>query len=135
MVETIEMDEKQIEDFNKVLEDSLYFYKATMLRAIDGDTFELSIDVGFNIHLTETIRLLGVDTPEIHGVKKNTKEYKEGIRSKEFVESILTGKTFFVETHKDKKEKYGRWLANILVDGKDLARMLLDSGLAKEYKI
>ena len=31
-------------------------------------------------------RLLGIDTPEIHGVKKDSEEYRQGMRAKEFVE-------------------------------------------------
>ena len=45
-----------------------YRYRAELDRVVDGDTFDVLIDLGFYIRIKERIRLEEVDTPEIYGV-------------------------------------------------------------------
>jgi len=119
-------------------------YKALIRRVVDGDTIDLEFDLGFNVRVRERIRLLGVDTPETYGVKKDSEEYQAGIIAKKFVESKLTPLSpndyVIVETARDKKGKYGRYLARIwyLEDpAQHLWRcindVLLEEGLARKY--
>lgn len=107
--------------------DDLYTYKAHVISVIDGDTLDLDVDLGFNTHLRERFRLMGINAPEIRGAER-----ERGLEAKLFVEALLPlGKEVLVHTFKDRKEKYGRWLANIyLEDGRELCFMLLDAGLA-----
>ena len=118
----------------------MYEYYAKVLRTIDGDTCELSLDLGLDIHLNVTVRLNRLNTPEIHGVLKESAEYAKGIASKKFVEDFVKQTNYNVRivTLKDKKEKYGRYLAEIYaVEGpfknKSLNEELLTSGFAKAY--
>lgn len=119
-------------------------YKATVLRVVDGDTIDLDIDLGFSVHLKERVRLLGVDTPETYGVRKDSEEYKAGMLAKTKVEEKLMPITqndyVIVETERDKKGKYGRYLARVwyLEDpAQHLWRcindVLLEEGLARKY--
>jgi len=96
----------------------MYSYRATLIRTIDGDTIVFNVDLGFSIHYNCTVRLLGVDTPEIYGVKKDSEEYKAGQLASMFTKAWLeeNGPEFILETKKV-PEKYGRWLA--IVKGKD----------------
>jgi micrococcal nuclease len=41
-----------------------FWYGATVLGVVDGDTIDLMIDLGFNIHHKIRVRLYGVNTPE-----------------------------------------------------------------------
>jgi len=42
-----------------------YEYHAKVINVIDGDTIVVDIDLGFNVVLSnQSVRLLGVDTPE-----------------------------------------------------------------------
>ncbi len=88
----------------------LYHYKAIVVSVYDGDTIRCDIDLGFSVWLKkQTIRLYGIDTPEIRG-----EERPDGLVAKDFVKSKLpAGSTILIETFQDKKGKYGRWLANI----------------------
>lgn len=43
---------------------SLYTYRATIDRWIDGDTVDMLVDLGFRITTHQRFRLIGVDTPE-----------------------------------------------------------------------
>jgi len=42
----------------------------TVKRIVDGDTYDLLIDLGFGAALDIRVRLLGVDTPELRGQTK-----------------------------------------------------------------
>lgn len=95
----------------------MYQYQAVLQKVIDGDTYEIDIDLGLSIWVhNERIRLYGVDTPEVYGVKIGSDEWIAGTKSSEFVKSVLHEKDeIIVETIKDKKEKYGRYLAVVYV--------------------
>lgn len=100
----------------------IWEYRARMDRVVDGDTLDLTIDLGFGVHLTgdeARVRLLDVDTAEIYGSKKGSAEYDAGHAHKTFVEDWVAAGgdgdwPFFVQTEKDDdRGKYGRWLAVI----------------------
>jgi micrococcal nuclease len=95
-----------------------YSYRAKILRVIDGDTFKMRVDLGLNIYTDITVRLYEVNTPETWGVKKDSQEYRNGMAAKKFVEDWIEENKdengyLFVETIKDKKGKYGRYLVRI----------------------
>lgn len=94
----------------------MYEYAARIVRVIDGDTLVADVDLGFHVTVRETFRLTGIDTPEIHGVKKNSEEYRRGMETKKFVEKLLelTDWRVMLLTKKDEQGKYGRWLAEVL---------------------
>jgi len=99
-------------------------YKVKVLHIHDGDTFTGDIDLGFDLRITLTFRLLGLNTPEVVG-----KEKAAGLASKAFLEDIInTAKEVFVKT--TKKEKYGRYLATVFCDGVNVNEQLLKEGYA-----
>lgn len=108
----------------------LYCYKALITRVIDGDTVEARIDLGFNILVNETFRIYGVDTPESFGKDK----CEAGETAKKVVKEMLEGKEFEVNVFK--KDKYGRWLLDILLPenhGTHFNTWLIKNNYAKEY--
>lgn len=91
----------------------MYQYNAIVRKVVDGDTIEVDIDLGLStwVH-SEKIRLYGIDTPEVFGVKKGSEEWEKGNLSSEFVkENVKENDPVIIETFKDKREKYGRYLA------------------------
>ena len=42
----------------------MYEYFAELRRVVDGDTVDVTIDCGFNMHVKERVRLKGINTPE-----------------------------------------------------------------------
>ena len=114
-----------------------WFYKAKVVRVIDGDTLDVDIDLGFGIRFKTRIRLAGVNAPELHT--------REGEIVKERVEEMLEEanyevylRTFKGKDYIDQKGKYGRWLALVLIPrGKRnydlLNAILLSEGLAEPY--
>ena len=103
--------------------DSLYHYKATILRVIDGDTVEARVDLGFKIHFTQKFRLLNIDAPEIRGEKKNEGRAAASHLIKlicSHAANLEDGKlpdgalaVIQIETLKDKTGKYGRYLCRL----------------------
>jgi micrococcal nuclease len=108
-----------------------YFYKAIVTDVHDGDTCTVDIDLGFGIWMKDQkLRLYGINTPELHG---NDKE--AGIKSRDYVKSLILGKIITLESQKDKTEKYGRWLATIWLDGININKKLVQEGYAREYLV
>ena len=102
-----------------------------MKQVYDGDTItRLSIDLGFSVWVRETIRLVGIDTPELRGTT-----YNAGIEARDWLrEQLEPHDTFTVRTHKG-TGKYGRWLAEVSIEGRNLNREMVKIGLAKAYWI
>jgi micrococcal nuclease len=116
-----------------------FWYGATVIDVIDGDTIDLMIDLGFNIHHKIRVRLYGVNTPESR--TKDLKEKEMGLKAKSFTKDWLTNnKWVFVNTIPDKNDKYGRILARIYssdqVEDPKTACLNVDivqAGFAREY--
>jgi len=124
----------------KDLEDDRFKYKVRKLvKVVDGDTIDVELDLGFYIYHQIRLRLAYIDTHEIHGVKKESKEYQLGMLAKAYVEKVLSeAKAIYVHTLKDKTGKYGRFLALVFyVTADDKVKLLnlelLKNQLAEAY--
>ena len=93
----------------------MYEYRATLARIIDGDTYDLEIDLGLRVQTRARVRLRGVDTPETYGVRAGSVEWTRGQAAKEFVRAWFEahGPELIVRTFKDRTGKFGRWLVEI----------------------
>lgn len=116
-----------------------------IVRIIDGDTMEVRFDDGH----TEDVRLLGVDTPEVHtendpaefeGIPEN-EEGRQWLRdwghkASEFARAELEGETVTIETddEADRRGSYGRLLVYLKHDGGVFNRQLLRQGYARLYE-
>ncbi len=102
----------------------MWTYRAELVRAVDGDTADLRIDLGFYTYCNQRVRFAGIDTPE-----RGQPGYQE---AKQFVQDTLAGEKFTVET--EKAGKYGRWLCRIILpSGADLIKMMIHRELGREY--
>ena len=91
-------------------------------RAIDGDT--LVLETG------ERLRLIGIDTPEMHESKKLYRDserskqgvdiiQKLGVRAYKFTKDLVEGKRVSLEFDVEKYDKYGRLLAYVYLKGQN----------------
>jgi len=114
---------------------SMYEYNAELRRVVDGDTVDVTIDCGFNMHVKERVRLYGINTPESR--TRDLEEKKRGLAAKDRLIEILEsfGDKFVIKTSVDKKGKFGRLLGELISkDGEQNAnQMLLEEGHAVEY--
>lgn len=112
----------------------MYQYRAKFLGNYDGDTIKFMIDLGFGVWKHTTIRLMGIDTPELRSKDEDVK--KRAYAAKDFVFSKLAdAREIIVKTKRDKTGKYGRYIADVIVGGESLVDLLVSKGLAerKQY--
>lgn len=118
-----------------------FVYEAKVLSVHDGDTISVEIELGFQVKFTDKIRFYGINAPELKIRDGNNKLQinPTGMKTLAVVDDFIkAGDIVVIETIKDKKEKYGRYLANIYVTKDDeqifLNKYLLDNNLAAELK-
>ena len=108
----------------------MFTYAAKLIEVIDGDTVDLLIDVGLEIHKRERCRLYGIDAPEM--------PTEAGNAAKAYLETLLGAATgeLYVATRKmtrkpkEKTDKYGRYLA-VLYDGSHTVDMFIHGDQAE----
>lgn len=103
----------------------MYQYQALVTNIVDGDTIDCMVDLGFDVHIKVRFRLAGINAPE--------RFTEDGIASKAAIYTKIMGKTVVVESHA--KEKYGRWLGTIMLDGENVNQWMVDNNLAIPYMV
>jgi len=114
----------------------MYEYFAELRRVVDGDTVDVTIDCGFNMHVKERVRLKGINTPECR--TRDLEEKKKGLAAKARLIDILAswGDKMIIRTSIDKKGKFGRLLGELVNpdnEEQNANKMLLEEGHAVEY--
>lgn len=111
--------------------------EARVIKVVDGDTYDLDVDLGFDMHTVTRFRLLGVDTWEVRGEEK-----EKGLIAKDQVLALMPlGSKVRIRSHKGgTRGKYGRWLCEVLYpsltdedDWQDLGNRLLVEGHGVPY--
>ena len=108
-------------------------------RVVDGDTIDVTIDLGFDLYKKERVRVAGVDTPE-----KRTKDEEEkalGYDATHWLEDKLTGAIAGDDDLIIRTElvggmgKYGRLLGWLYIGDAELSlnEMMIDEGYAFPY--
>lgn len=96
--------------------------KYKIIKIIDGDTYQLDNK--------EKIRLIGVNTPEIHHPTKGTEYF--GQEADEFAKGLLLNKKVTLKYDISQRDKYGRLLAYVyLSDGTLVNALLVQEGYAE----
>lgn len=108
---------------NELVMEDTTLYK--VVRVVDGDT----IVVDFN-DKDEKVRLIGIDTPEsVHpDANKNT---EEGITASDFTKNLLSDKSVSLEFDVSERDRYGRLLAYVYLEGEMVNKTLLKEGYAQ----
>jgi micrococcal nuclease len=111
----------------------LYTYKAVVNRVVDGDTCDLSIDLGFTVSWKSTCRFYGINTPELRS--KDSEEKSRAYAARDRVLALVPpGSTVMIKSRE--LDKYGRPLVDIYT-GQDFSihinQLLVEEGLAKTY--
>ncbi len=111
---------------------NLWNYQARLLRVIDGDTVSVLLDKGMRETREETVRLLGINTPERKGATRAA-----GDAAKAFTEAWLRRDDvkWPLIIHTERADAFGRWLAWVwrASDGRCLNADLLAAGHAVRF--
>lgn len=107
--------------FTFLLSISVYAdFTGTVVKVTDGDTINV-LESGNILH---KVRLTGIDAPE--------KSQPYGRKSQEYLADMVAGKQVLVES--DKRDRYGRDLGKIILDGKDINLEQVKAGMAWWYR-
>ena len=121
----------------------MYEYNAIVNRVVDGDTVDVTIDLGFKVWKKMRVRMEGINTPESR--TRDLKEKKRGLAAKDRLIEILKFNDNKCILKVSGVGKYGRALATVLVnslsplngeDGVtliDVNKQLIEEGHAVEY--
>ena len=109
----------------------MYEYKSKVLRVVDGDTVDASVDLGFDTWKKIRIRLVGINTPESR--TRDLEEKARGLAAKAFVKDILLKHSNEFILHSQGVGKYGRCLGEIFLGDTNLNELLITEGHAVEY--
>ena len=119
---------------------SCYNFRVTEInRVVDGDTIDVTIDLGFDLYKKERVRVAGIDTPE-----KRTRDLEEkalGIDAtnylKEKLEETIAGdEELTIRTElKGGMGKYGRLLGWLYIgeDSVSINETMINEGYAWAY--
>ena len=119
---------------------SCYNFRVTKInRVVDGDTIDVTIDLGFELYKKERVRVAGVDTPE-----KRTRDKEEkalGIDATNWLkdklnETIKGDEELIIRTElKGGVGKYGRLLGWLYVGDSDVSlnEQMITEGYAWAY--
>ena len=121
----------------------MYEYKAVVDRVVDGDTIDVTIDLGFSVWKKMRVRMEGINTPESR--TRDLEEKKRGLAAKDRLKSILEFNNNKCILKVSGVGKYGRALATVLVESLsplngedgvtliDVNKQLIEEGHAVEY--
>jgi len=120
---------------------SCYNFRVTSIdRVLDGDTIDVTIDLGFDLYKKERVRIAGVDTPE-----KRTRDLEEkelGIDATNWLKEKLDGAIAGDDDLVIRTElvggvgKYGRLLGWLYIGGdasSSLNEQMIEEGYAWAY--
>ena len=122
-----------------------FIYRVSSLeKVVDGDTIDVSIDLGFDVCTKQRVRLLGIDTPESR--TRDLTEKKFGLLSKkklrEWCLKAVASEKDDIEIQlrcpeADSRGKFGRILAEVWVseDGEwtNVNKWMCDNAFAVPY--
>ncbi len=110
------------------MKQTLYHYTAHVVAVYDGDTITVDIDLGLHTWVKgEKIRLNRINAPEVRGVER-----PKGILSRDFLRELILNKEIVLETIKDSKGKYGRYLGEIWLKVDDDNYMNVNDEIVKK---
>ena len=104
---------------------------AKYITCYDGDTCTFAFPDWPELFQQMPVRLRGLDTPEIRG--KCLDEATKAIAARNALRFALATAEY-VELRKVERDKYFRLLAEVWVDGRDVAELLIRKGLARPYE-
>ena len=119
---------------------SCYNFRVTKInRVVDGDTIDVTIDLGFDLYKKERVRVAGVDTPEKR--TRNLEEKELGIHATNWLKEKLDGAISGDDDLVIRTElvggvgKYGRLLGWLYIGDSELSlnEQMITEGYAWAY--
>lgn len=105
----------------------LYHYRAVVTEVHDGDTCTVDIDLGVSMWVRgEKVRLHRINAPELSGAER-----PRGEKAREALKKLVLGQYVVLQTIKDRREKYGRYLAELWLEREGKAPQNVNDALVR----
>lgn len=107
------------------------FTEGWVVKVYDGDTFTIAAKLPYDASplYRVSIRMNGIDTPEIKG--SSPEEKRAAQAAKQALSDLILGKK--VQLRNTSSEKYGRLLADVFVEERFVNQYMLDNKFAVPY--
>lgn len=102
-----------------------YQYQAKLVRVIDGDTIECDIDLGFYMTARMPVRLAHINAPEHN--------QEGGTAATDHLKTLLGDGNLILKTYKP-HDKYGRYLAEVIIGDMNVNQQMIADGFAVAYE-
>lgn len=102
-----------------------HIHNADLVRVVDGDTYELLVELDFRVRVTVRARIRGYDCPE-----RNT---PEGKAAKLTALQLLQTHPIIIRSYKDQRS-FERWICDVWVNGDNIGEVLERQALAKQWE-
>ena len=111
---------------------SPYSYRVkSIVKIIDGDTFDCIMDLGFDVLLEARVRMYGIDTPESR--TRDLEEKKFGLLAKEWLIAHLNDDIIISTQLDNEKGKFGRVLGTVWAEGTNINEKMIEEHMAVRY--
>jgi len=122
--ELVEQRLKQPDDLGEMA----WVFNVSAMRAVDGDTFDAVLDLGFGVWKKERFRLLRCNAPE-----RGQPGWQAATDA--LIAAMQLESGTYLWSRKTKRDKYGRYLGDVWFSGRQkwLSDIMLASGLVEEY--
>lgn len=111
---------------------SPYSYRVkSIVKIIDGDTFDCIMDLGFDVLLEARVRMAGIDTPESR--TRDLEEKKFGLLAKEWLIAHLNDDIIISTQLDNEKGKFGRVLGTVWAEGTNINEKMIEEHMAVRY--
>lgn len=109
-----------------------YSYRVkSIVKIIDGDTFDCIMDLGFDVLLEARVRMYGIDTPESR--TRDLEEKKFGLLAKDWLGNHLNDDIIISTELDNEKGKFGRVLGTVWAEGININEKMIDEHMAVRY--
>lgn len=109
---------------NTQLAETAAHERVQVVKVVDGDTIDVLMQ-----GVTERVRLIGIDTPESVKVGSPVECFAKEASAK--TKQLLEGKMISMQKDVSERDKYGRLLRYVLLDGVFINRLLVREGYAQ----
>lgn len=109
--------------------ENLYDYK--IIKVIDGDTVNIKVDfLPEELGDTLSVRIFGIDTPEIRG--RCIKEIEQAKNARNFLKDVISKNEYKIVIKG--RDKYFRLLGDVKIGDSYVSDIMLNKGYAVSYK-
>ena len=111
---------------------SPYSYRVkSIVKIIDGDTFDCIMDLGFDVLLEARVRMYGIDTPESR--TRDLEEKKFGLLAKDWLIEHLNDDIIISTELDNEKGEFGRVLGTVWAEGTNINEKMIEEHMAVRY--